>query len=147
MAHEFRFEDLDNATYDVEQSARRVQDARGELDAIVGSGESAEGNVRITTDVSGRVLSIHLDPRAMKLGSRDLADELLVAVRRAQDDSDAQRERIMSGALGTSEWSVDSFAERSHRQFDKIVDNHRRVLDESEARLSEIIQRIEEDFE
>ncbi|MEQ4715251.1 YbaB/EbfC family nucleoid-associated protein [Nonomuraea sp. B19D2] len=60
---------MDNAAYAVERAARRVQDARAELDVIVGEGESAEGNVRITTDASGRVLSIHpADRRGFRTG-------------------------------------------------------------------------------
>ncbi|TDD24774.1 YbaB/EbfC family nucleoid-associated protein [Nonomuraea diastatica] len=146
MTHEFKFEDLDNATYAVERAARRAEDAKAELDAIVGEGESVGGHVRVTTDVSGRVLSIRLNPRVMKRGSGDLADELMVAIRRAQDDSDAQRERLMSGVLDAADPSLDAFAGRSRRGFDGIVDAHSRAMEESEARLNEVIRRIEDDL-
>ncbi|TDC84377.1 YbaB/EbfC family DNA-binding protein [Nonomuraea deserti] len=146
MTHEFRFDDLDNATYAVERAARRAEDAKAELHAIVGEGESVGGHVRVTTDVSGRVLSIRLNPRVMKRGSGDLADELMVAIRRAQDDSDAQRERLMSGVLDAADASLDAFAGRSRRGFDGIVDAHSRAMEESEAGLNEVIRRIEDDL-
>ncbi|MEO3890744.1 YbaB/EbfC family nucleoid-associated protein [Nonomuraea sp. B5E05] len=147
MGHEFTFEELDNATYAMERAARRVEDAKAELDAIVGEGVSAGGHVRVTTDVSGRMLSIRLDPRVMKRGSGELADELMVAVRRAQDDGDAQRERLMSGVLDGAEPSLDAFDGRSRRGFDGIVDAHSRAMDESEAKLNEVIRRIENDLD
>jgi hypothetical protein len=49
------------------------------------NGESAERRVRAELGPDGRLERLHLDPRALRLGSADLAAQIVAAVRTAQD--------------------------------------------------------------
>ncbi|MDH2427931.1 YbaB/EbfC family nucleoid-associated protein [Sphaerisporangium sp. TRM90804] len=77
-----------------------VEDGQHEVDAIIGVGEAGDGQVKVTTTAEGRVREVTLAPRAMRLDSESLADELLLAVRRAQDDAENATRRLMQDALG-----------------------------------------------
>lgn len=51
-----------------------------------GTGEAAEGQVRATAMVGGRLESLQVDPRAMRLGSQALGEQIVIAVNAALDD-------------------------------------------------------------
>ncbi|QYC45531.1 hypothetical protein Nocox_39940 [Nonomuraea coxensis DSM 45129] len=88
---------------DAEQAAKILawmDDGQRELDEIIGAGEAADGQVKATAAVDGTVREIVITPRAMRLDSRSLAEQLMLAVTRAQDDAERQSRRLMADALG-----------------------------------------------
>ncbi|MEV0591346.1 YbaB/EbfC family nucleoid-associated protein [Nonomuraea cavernae] len=95
----WRDEDLEQ---DAEKAAKIlawVGDGQRELDEITGTGEAADGQVKATTAVDGLVREIVITPRAMRLDSRSLAEHLMLAVGRAQDDAERQSRQLMTDAL------------------------------------------------
>lgn len=92
---------------DIDQDAERAarvlawaRDAEEELAAIVGEGEAGDGRVRVTTTADGLVREVVFAPRATRADSRTLAEELLLAVGRAQDDAERKARDLVAGALG-----------------------------------------------
>ncbi|MEU4331024.1 YbaB/EbfC family nucleoid-associated protein [Nonomuraea dietziae] len=76
-----------------------LETAQADLDQIVGAGEAAAGQVKATVDVNGRVLEVTYGPRVMRLGSQELAEQTLVAVRAACADAHRQTHDLMREAM------------------------------------------------
>ncbi|MEO3800749.1 YbaB/EbfC family nucleoid-associated protein [Nonomuraea sp. B1E8] len=57
-----------------------------EDDPLTGAGEAAGGQVRAVVGEDGLLARMKLDPRAMRLGSHELAGHIVAAVRAAQQD-------------------------------------------------------------
>jgi DNA-binding protein YbaB len=60
------------------------------MQEIRGSGEAAEGLVQVEVTAAGRVTALRLNPRVMRLDSQTLAEEILAAIGRANDDAARQ---------------------------------------------------------
>lgn len=91
--------DLEREAESAEKILAWMGDGRRELDEITGTGEAANGQVMATTAADGTVREIVITPRAMRLDSQSLAEELMLAVGRAQDDAERQGRRLMTDAL------------------------------------------------
>jgi DNA-binding protein YbaB len=135
----FRLEDLEQVAEYSEQTWRRVEIVRGELERIVGVGESAGGRVVARADAGGRLIEVTLDPRAMELSSRDLGEEITLAVRRAQDDSERQSAEVVREGSGETMASPDEIMER----FQDVAAAFNRAMDEREARVDDILRDID----
>lgn len=59
---------------------------RDETTTLRGEGMSASGQIRATVVTGGRLESVRVDPRAMRLGSEALGEEVVAAVNAALDD-------------------------------------------------------------
>ncbi|TMR98701.1 YbaB/EbfC family nucleoid-associated protein [Nonomuraea basaltis] len=94
-----RDQDLDESVREGERMLAWLETAREDLDKIVGTGAGPSGQVKASVDPNGRVLDIAYGPRALRLGSRDLADETLAAVRAASADAERQAHDLMREAL------------------------------------------------
>ncbi|MEV4224697.1 YbaB/EbfC family nucleoid-associated protein [Nonomuraea sp. NPDC049725] len=96
---DIRPQDVDRAD---EQNARVLELlAEGEerLGEIVGTGGGDRGHVHATAAADGRVLKITLDARAVREGSQALADDILLAVRQAQQDAQRQADDLLRSAF------------------------------------------------
>ncbi|WP_344876728.1 YbaB/EbfC family nucleoid-associated protein [Nonomuraea antimicrobica] len=86
-----RVQDMYSSVDGVDREERGMHDfIEKEYDALegaVGTGASASERVTATTDAQGRVTEITVEPRAMRLESHVLADEVLAAVRGARRDA------------------------------------------------------------
>lgn len=93
-------------TGDLEQDARRAErieswlaDGEREIEAVTGRGRAADGRIQAVTTAHGLVREVVIEPRAMRLPSRTLAEELLLALRRAQEDAEQQCRQMVNDAL------------------------------------------------
>jgi hypothetical protein len=64
---------------------------------LLGFGESADGLIRVTAAAGGRLTELELDPRAMRLSSVQLSEQILLAANAALADL---RDRVMDAAAG-----------------------------------------------
>ncbi|WP_433433389.1 YbaB/EbfC family nucleoid-associated protein [Nonomuraea sp. CA-141351] len=96
-------EDLERVAREADEALRRLAGLQERVNSIRGTGTGADGMVVVGADSSGRIDSIQLNPRVMRLASQDLAGELLRAVSGAQDDCARQIHDLMGEAgVGTS---------------------------------------------
>ncbi|MFI6596324.1 YbaB/EbfC family nucleoid-associated protein [Nonomuraea sp. NPDC050536] len=135
---DFQLSDLDAVRERADRESRRAEAVRAELDAIEGKGESAEGKVGAVTDANGRLLSITIDPRALSMGSLDLSEEITLAVRRAQDDGETRRERVLNEALS----DVPKTPEEILDQFQEISHGYQRFMDHADAKIDDIMRGL-----
>ncbi|WP_127935914.1 YbaB/EbfC family nucleoid-associated protein [Nonomuraea polychroma] len=115
---------------EAEQAMRRLADLQGQLDAVRGIGTAAGGQIVVGADSSGRIDSIELNPRVMRMPSQDLADELLRAVNAAQDDCLRQtRDLVAQTGVDTSvdEAAFEAMERRltdAHAAFMRTMEGH-----------------------
>ncbi|MFI9841160.1 YbaB/EbfC family nucleoid-associated protein [Nonomuraea sp. NPDC051941] len=98
--NDFDPEELERITARAEDMLARVEELRSEIDVVVGNGEAADGQVRVTAGASGRLMDVVLAPRAMRLDSQKLAEAVLRAAQEAQDDVAAKVDAVMAETLG-----------------------------------------------
>ncbi|MEV6036651.1 YbaB/EbfC family nucleoid-associated protein [Nonomuraea sp. NPDC052116] len=98
--NDFDPEELERITARAEDMLARVEELRSEIDVVVGHGEAADGQVRVTAGASGRLMDVVLAPRAMRLDSQKLAEAVLRAAQAAQDDVAAKVDAVMAETLG-----------------------------------------------
>jgi DNA-binding protein YbaB len=72
-----------------------AESAREDLDGVTGLGESASSQVRVTVAAQGEVLDVALGPRALRLDRVTLAEEVVAAVARAQQDAALKTRALM----------------------------------------------------
>ncbi|MFF4415583.1 YbaB/EbfC family nucleoid-associated protein [Streptosporangium sp. NPDC001559] len=92
---DIREEDLALADTQADRVLAWIQEAQGALDEVVGEGRGESGQVTATVTAEGRVLEVVFDPRAMRLGSHVLAEEVRSAVARARLDATRRIEEMM----------------------------------------------------
>ncbi|MGI5160868.1 YbaB/EbfC family nucleoid-associated protein [Microbispora sp. CA-102843] len=94
--------DRDDLEQDAERAAQIeawLEDGQREIEAVTGRGRAADGRIEAVTTVYGQVREVVIEPRAMRLPSRTLAEELLLALSRAQQDAERQSRQLVSDAL------------------------------------------------
>ncbi|GAA2412209.1 hypothetical protein GCM10010404_82680 [Nonomuraea africana] len=98
-----------------EDSMRALAAAMENLTELSGEGEAAEGRVRAVVESDGTLRELRFDPRAMRLGSEELAQAATEAVRLAQR---AVRERVEESVRGLAALPDD--LEAAGRQLDEV---------------------------
>ncbi|WP_240489861.1 YbaB/EbfC family nucleoid-associated protein [Actinomadura atramentaria] len=106
--------------------AGRPGPAAGTPDApdVEGTGEAADGRVKVTAVAGGRLKSVELDPRAMRMASQELGEALVTAANAALDDlrsraaGAAADEIVDTAALGAR---VEEIQNESLRQMREIT--------------------------
>jgi DNA-binding protein YbaB len=58
-----------------------------EMGDVVGQAASTDDKVRVRVSASGQLVGLHIDPRAMRLGSQELAETITELSRRATEDA------------------------------------------------------------
>ncbi|GAA1624761.1 hypothetical protein GCM10009733_021780 [Nonomuraea maheshkhaliensis] len=97
MLSGFQPEDLGRITARAEEMLAHVEQLKDELDVVVGRGEAADGQVRVTAGASGRLIDVVLSPRVLSMDSRKLAEAVLRAAQEAQDEVAGKVDEIMAG--------------------------------------------------
>ncbi|MEU7895538.1 YbaB/EbfC family nucleoid-associated protein [Nonomuraea sp. NPDC049152] len=100
---------LERVSREAEQTMRRLADVEGELGEIRGAGTGADGLIGVVTDGNGRVEKIELNPRVMRLDSPTLAEELMKAIRDAQDDGERKARELLNEATGSMKFFQGTF--------------------------------------
>ncbi|MET8050333.1 YbaB/EbfC family nucleoid-associated protein [Streptosporangium sp. NPDC005286] len=71
------------------------------LSDLTGKGEAADEMIQAVTDSAGRLMTLTLNPRVMRMDSQKLAEELCLAVQRAQADGERKTRELVGGVLGS----------------------------------------------
>ncbi|MFG2073389.1 YbaB/EbfC family nucleoid-associated protein [Nonomuraea maritima] len=95
----FRDDDIARAEEEAERILAWTDRAQAELQELTGTGESPSGQVTAVVAASGRVVEVSLRPRAMRLDSRTLSEEVLAAVASAGHDVTRRVEELIRQGL------------------------------------------------
>jgi DNA-binding protein YbaB len=91
-------EEILQATRERFAKAQAVQE---QIKGLIGHAETPDGRVRVASTAADPLAELHIDPRAMRLGSQDLAQAIKETMSRARQDLDRQvNELARGGAFG-----------------------------------------------
>jgi DNA-binding protein YbaB len=121
-------EELERVGREAEQTIKRLAGLQERLTTIRGTGSGADGRIVVNADHSGRIESIDLHPRVMRLASEELSEELLRAVNAAQDDCVRQTSALLAEA-GVEEVVDEAAFEKMERQ---LTDAHTMFMTQME---------------
>jgi DNA-binding protein YbaB len=79
--------ELDRLTAEFQTISGEFSDVIGRVGEVVGQAVSPDDKIRVQVSASGQLTALHIDPRAMKLGSQELAEVILDLSRRAAEDA------------------------------------------------------------
>ncbi|MFG1704215.1 YbaB/EbfC family nucleoid-associated protein [Nonomuraea sp. M3C6] len=96
---DIRDEDISRAEDEADRIETWINRARADLDELKGTGESPSGTVTATVAANGRVLDVAIAPRAMRLDSQTLSEEVLAAVAQAGQDVTRRTEELIREGL------------------------------------------------
>ncbi len=131
---------------DLERLAKESQEAMGRIEGVVddlcgvtGEGEAADGMIKATVDGSGGLTGVTIAPRAMRRGSEAVAEEIVTAVRAAQEDAQSKVQELMGKKVGIDSLSrsmVDP--DRVKAQFERIKESFSGRVEAYERKSSSI---------
>ncbi|MEQ4725778.1 YbaB/EbfC family nucleoid-associated protein [Nonomuraea sp. B19D2] len=93
--------EIDRALAEMAAQTARFEEVSRLLEETRGRGESAGGQVAVELRHTGSLAGLHIDPRAMRLGSQALADAILEAFRLAEEDMAGQSYDLARTVFGT----------------------------------------------
>jgi DNA-binding protein YbaB len=129
-------EELNRLTRQADELQRKAQAITEGLREAEGNGTAADGLVRVTVVAGGTVRAAHIEARAMRMSSHDLAEAFVEAARRAGEDLARQVEAAMKDLLdedlravldGTT--SPDEYARRLSASAERKIDDAAYELD------------------
>ncbi|WP_018653690.1 YbaB/EbfC family nucleoid-associated protein [Actinomadura flavalba] len=119
--------DLDRMLTDARRTLEAMRSGRqapgADAPVVEGVGEAADGRVRVTAVTGGRLTSVDLDPRALRMASHELGEALVQAANAALDElrgkaaGAAADEAVDTEALGKR---VEEIQNESLRQMQMI---------------------------
>jgi DNA-binding protein YbaB len=99
MSQEFSFVDLsktsDEVRQDQEQRLARIQEIQEAAVSAVGQAASEDERIKVSFNEAEGVRKIELDPRALRMASEDLAEEIARLVNEARKDAQQQVQQLM----------------------------------------------------
>lgn len=105
------------------------------LSDLTGKGEAADAMIQAVTDSAGRLLKLTLNPRVMRLDSQKLAEELCLAVQRAQLDGERRTRELVGEALGSP--APENLTDRT-----QFWDNLRGLQESFDHSMTERVEKI-----
>jgi DNA-binding protein YbaB len=95
--------DVDKLLSGAHERMARVQDMQERLADLLGQAEGADGRVKATYTMAGGLTDLDIDPRALRMGSKDLAAAIKSTVHEASQDLQRQVAEVMSEVFGEAD--------------------------------------------
>jgi DNA-binding protein YbaB len=114
---------IENLTDMVTGQNAKLHDVRRQMTELRGKGRAADERVEVEVNQFGALAGLRIDPRAMRMGSEQLAEAVLSAARQGVRDVNAQAEKIMQPLITellSTNLSTDA-AEGAGRDMDDIL--------------------------
>ncbi|MEV0622513.1 YbaB/EbfC family nucleoid-associated protein [Nonomuraea sp. NPDC050404] len=88
---------LDTILRQTRDAMRHLRAAKHMIGQVEGTGEAADGLIRVRTGADGVLRHVDLNPRALRLTPEAIGREVTRAIQSAQDDSARQAKEIVNG--------------------------------------------------
>lgn len=129
---------LDGRARDLRKAAEGMRAAQERISALVGTGTAADDRVKVTWAAATGLDQLHLDPRAMRLPSEELAAAIKQAIKSAMSDLSRQTAEVMKEETGLdrrdSGAAIQDARDAFNSQMSEItarIDQARRAMDEA----------------
>lgn len=139
----FQLGDLDKLLAQSKQMVDSLGAAQDDLAETAGSGESKNGLVKATVGYDGRVRSVDVSPRAMRLASQELSEAIVAAIDAAHADLETKTTKIITEALGGPPPTAPS-RDQIEAQFEAVRDGFSALMDEKENSISKALRAFKD---
>ncbi|SEH02900.1 YbaB/EbfC DNA-binding family protein [Nonomuraea solani] len=95
--------ELDRIMAEFQANSQEFSEVIGLAGEIAGEAASPDDKVRVRVSSSGQLTALHIDPRAMRLGSRELAETIMDLSMRATEDAARRLMDVTRPYLGQGE--------------------------------------------
>ncbi|WP_329083576.1 YbaB/EbfC family nucleoid-associated protein [Streptosporangium sp. NBC_01469] len=85
-----------------ETALSRLRQAKHLIGEVEGTGEAADGLVRVTANSGGSLTKVDINPRALRLSVAALGNEVTEAIRLAQQDASRRTGEIVEDAAASA---------------------------------------------
>jgi DNA-binding protein YbaB len=86
----------------------KVSEARERMAGLIGRAESADGRITVASTAEDSLAELRIDPRAMRMGSEELAAAIREVARLARQDLDRQAKEITDEVYGDDQNPMDA---------------------------------------
>lgn len=93
-------DEMDDAMRQARERIEKFSRQDFAFDEISGVGKAANGLVSVRVKPGGKPSELKIDPRAMRLGSEVLSEEIVKAMSAAIDDAAAKLTNMLGGGMG-----------------------------------------------
>jgi DNA-binding protein YbaB len=132
--------DFDRLLEDAREALQELRSGQvqpdGEVEDLVGEGEAADGKVKVTAGIGGKIEKVELDPRALRTDSDELGEQIAEAVNAALKD--LQQKASASAAAAMSGFDPEHLSE----QLINLQDQSVRQMGEFAAGMEDMLDRI-----
>lgn len=134
-------QDLDGKLREIRKVSDGMRAVRDRLAGLVGTGIAADGHVRVTWAAATGLDQLHLDPRAMRMPSHDLAAAIKLAVSDAMADLRRQTAEVLRAETGASAGSSVAKIEEMRETFDSQMDDITKRIEDARRRMERAMLR------
>lgn len=136
---------VDKLVGEAQQRFAKINDLRERMAELEGSASVEDGRIKATYSAKGGLTSLFIDPRAMRMGSEELAEKIMAAIQEAARDLQEQNAEAMSEVFGDDEnpmkylTDTDAAQERADemkQSFDRTMNDVMGELDKVRKRLN-----------
>ncbi|MEV5748220.1 YbaB/EbfC family nucleoid-associated protein [Actinoallomurus sp. NPDC052308] len=92
--------ELDREVQKIQERLQYALSAASQLSELKGEAQNKDGHVRVVIESTGMLSELEINPRAMKLGSAALAEEIKATVVAAQTDLSQRSQELMQPLMG-----------------------------------------------
>lgn len=133
---------------DISELMRQSQERMSKLAAVreqmtdlQGRAESADGRISVTSTTQDPLAEVKIDPRAMRMGSQELAAALQETARRARQDLDAQVEELTAREYGDTDNPMDALKDQDAMK--KSLTEMQGVFEQAGRQSEQMIEELQ----
>jgi DNA-binding protein YbaB len=134
-------QEIDQTLRGAEQQLTRAKELQERLAAVIGRAESQDGRVKIECANEKGITKVHLDPRAMRMASEELAETITAVSQEAMTDLRTQTQAAIREVYGGGEEALDLEAARERRK--EVDQTFRRAMDDAQGEMVRLMSRLE----
>jgi DNA-binding protein YbaB len=134
-------QDLDGKLREIRKASDGMRAVRERLAGLAGTGIAADGHVRVTWAAATGLDQLHLDPRAMRMPSQDLAAAIKGAISDAMSDLRRQTAEVLRAETGASAGSSVAKIEEMREAFDSQMDEITTRIEDARRRMERAMLR------
>jgi len=127
---------MEGALRDTRRQVQQLAALQETLADLAGKAESPDGRIRVECTVAETPAKLELDPRAMRMGSQELAEAITALIREATSDLKRQLQEALAGSFDGQ--GLQAGREMAREQMTEALSNFRRVAADASGELEGI---------
>lgn len=132
---------IEDAMRGAKNNLARMGDLQETLTSLVGVAESGDGRVRAESDSASGLKKLTIDPRAMRMGSEELAETITKVVAEAMADLRRQTQEAVQRVMGdkkTTPKDAKARIDEARASFDRIAIDAQSEMERLRRRLDDL---------